>query len=214
MFNLNFQALPLTANYGFSKCRFSKPYMTEYKPILVAHVLYASLKLLDLLDTVCSSLILVVNQFQIFFVLRKKQHQASFLHVHHHVFMVLCTWLMAKFFPVNYSLFCMFLNSFVHSIMYSYYLATTWTKVEISWKKYITLIQIVNANIKFKNFIEMCNFQIQQILVVTQIFLATLWDYCPFISRYVGYVFVINGFIVTRSFIKFYIKNYITNKSQ
>lgn len=42
-------------------------------------------KLLDLLDT-------------IFFVLRKKQSHVTFLHVHHHVTMVMIVWTFGKYF--------------------------------------------------------------------------------------------------------------------
>lgn len=48
--------------------------------------LYFLLKLLDLLET-------------IFFVLRKKQNQVTFLHVYHHVGMVMGTWGATKYLP-------------------------------------------------------------------------------------------------------------------
>lgn len=48
--------------------------------------LYFLIKLFDLLDTV-------------FFVLRKKQQQISFLHVYHHTGMTFGTWVCTKFLP-------------------------------------------------------------------------------------------------------------------
>jgi len=48
--------------------------------------LYFLLKILDLVDT-------------IFFVLRKKQNQVTFLHVYHHVGIVIGSWAAVKYLP-------------------------------------------------------------------------------------------------------------------
>lgn len=95
---------------------------------------YFLLKVADLLDTV-------------FFVLRKKQNQISFLHLYHHTGMVLLTWNAAKFLPGGHSIFTGFLNSIVHVVMYGYYLVSAFNpeyKNNIWWKKYITQMQIVS----------------------------------------------------------------------
>ncbi|KOB77198.1 Alcohol dehydrogenase AD5 [Operophtera brumata] len=79
---------------------------------------YFVLKLMDLLDTV-------------FFILRKKQSQVTFLHVYHHF--------------GGHGTFLVTMNSFVHIIMYMYYLLTVWDesyKKSVWWKKYVTQIQI------------------------------------------------------------------------
>jgi len=54
--------------------------------------LYFLLKLLDLVDT-------------IFFVLRKKQNQVTFLHVYHHVGMAIATWVGVKYLPGGHAVF-------------------------------------------------------------------------------------------------------------
>lgn len=44
---------------------------------------------------------LKIVQLQVFFVLRKKQNQVSFLHVYHHFGMVAVAWGMVKWVPGN-----------------------------------------------------------------------------------------------------------------
>ena len=103
--------------------------------------LYFVLKFIDLADTV-------------FFVLRKKQNQVSFLHVYHHTGMVMLSWSAVKWWPGGHSVFLGFINCFVHVVMYFYYFLTSVDakyKGNIWWKKHITQLQIV-GQIKFLNF--------------------------------------------------------------
>ncbi|EGI57585.1 Elongation of very long chain fatty acids protein 7, partial [Acromyrmex echinatior] len=94
---------------------------------------YFSAKIIELLDTV-------------FFVLRKKQNQITFLHVFHHSTTAIFSWCYLKFLPGEQGIIIGFLNSIVHIIMYSYYLiAALGPKYRkyIWWKKYMTWIQLV-----------------------------------------------------------------------
>ncbi|KAJ6637426.1 Elongation of very long chain fatty acids protein [Pseudolycoriella hygida] len=94
---------------------------------------YYLLKIADLLDTV-------------FFVLRKKDNQVSFLHLYHHTGMVVLTWTATKFLPGGHSIFTGFINSIIHIVMYAYYLVTAFSpkyKNNVWWKKYITQMQII-----------------------------------------------------------------------
>lgn len=54
----------------------------------------------------------------IFFVLRKKYNQVTFLHIFHHGIMPLGCCLGLKFHPVTYSGFMPLINAFIHSLMY------------------------------------------------------------------------------------------------
>lgn len=95
---------------------------------------YFILKIVDLLDTV-------------FFVLRKKNNQISFLHVYHHSGMVVLTWAATKYLAGGHSVFTGFINSIIHIVMYCYYLITAFSakyKNNVWWKKYITQMQIVS----------------------------------------------------------------------
>ncbi|XP_055930303.1 elongation of very long chain fatty acids protein 4-like [Argiope bruennichi] len=83
----------------------------------------------------------------IFFMLRKKQNQLTFLHVYHHT----VTCLVVLWFAVTqdltfFVLTNMLLNSFVHVIMYFYYGLSAFGKSMqkyLWWKRYLTIIQIV-----------------------------------------------------------------------
>ncbi|XP_058452860.1 elongation of very long chain fatty acids protein AAEL008004 [Malaya genurostris] len=98
---------------------------------------YFVLKLVELLDTV-------------FFVLRKKQNQVSFLHVYHHTIMAVFTWGYLKYLPGTQGAFLGFVNSFVHIVMYTYYLIAAlgprYHKY-LWWKKYMTTLQLTQFGI-------------------------------------------------------------------
>ncbi|GFT60144.1 elongation of very long chain fatty acids protein 4 [Nephila pilipes] len=97
---------------------------------------YYLLKFVDLLDTV-------------FFVLRKKQNQVTFLHVVHHAGLcIILNWGLRNADKASafYIAFGFTINAAVHIIMYSYYgLAACGPNVRkyLWWKKYLTLVQIV-----------------------------------------------------------------------
>ncbi|XP_036323390.1 elongation of very long chain fatty acids protein isoform X1 [Rhagoletis pomonella] len=82
----------------------------------------------------------------IFFILRKKNEHVSTLHVIHHGCMPFSVWMGMKFAPGGHSTFFALLNSFVHIIMYFYYMiAAMGPKYQkfIWWKKYLTTFQMV-----------------------------------------------------------------------
>ncbi|XP_021181993.1 very long chain fatty acid elongase 7 [Helicoverpa armigera] len=113
-----------------------KCYMNEDNSrnrILFGTYLYLSAKLSELLDTV-------------FFVLRKKTSQITFLHLYHHTVMVIGTWALLKYWPSHTLIFIGFLNSLVHVFMYTYYgLAALGPNVAkyLWWKKYMTKFQLI-----------------------------------------------------------------------
>ncbi|XP_071580013.1 very long chain fatty acid elongase 7-like isoform X2 [Temnothorax nylanderi] len=93
---------------------------------------YFFAKIIELLDTV-------------FFVLRKKQNQITFLHVYHHTITAVISWCYLKFLPGEQGVIIAFLNSLVHVIMYSYYFIAAYGpkyKKYLWWKKYMTWIQL------------------------------------------------------------------------
>lgn len=90
-------------------------------------------KFIELLDT-------------IFFVMRKKFNQCSFLHVFHHAIMPASWWFGVRFVPGGFGTFHALLNSFIHLVMYTYYfmaaLGPRYQKY-LWWKKYMTKMQII-----------------------------------------------------------------------
>ncbi|XP_015113965.1 elongation of very long chain fatty acids protein AAEL008004 [Diachasma alloeum] len=88
----------------------------------------------------------------LFFVLRKKNDHISTLHVIHHGIMPMSTWFGVKFTPGGHSSFFGLLNTFVHIVMYGYYLlAALGPKVQpyLWWKKYLTTLQMVQFVLVF-----------------------------------------------------------------
>ncbi|XP_046862328.1 elongation of very long chain fatty acids protein 4-like [Xenia sp. Carnegie-2017] len=81
----------------------------------------------------------------VFFILRKKENQVSFLHVYHHSTMVVVTWIGIKWFGGGQSFFSCMANSFVHIIMYTYYAmsAISFLRKYLWWKKYLTQLQLI-----------------------------------------------------------------------
>ncbi|XP_070499657.1 very long chain fatty acid elongase 7-like [Chironomus tepperi] len=81
-----------------------------------------------------------------FFVLRKRYDQVSTLHVIHHGIMPFSVWWGVKFMPGGHSTFFGFLNTFVHIVMYTYYMmAAIGPEMQkyLWWKKYLTILQMI-----------------------------------------------------------------------
>ncbi|XP_051165681.1 elongation of very long chain fatty acids protein AAEL008004 isoform X2 [Leptopilina boulardi] len=94
--------------------------------------IYFLAKISELLDTV-------------FFVLRKKESQITFLHMYHHTVMPMISWGATKYYPGGHGTFIGVINSFVHIIMYTYYLLAALLpqyQKYLWWKKYITTLQM------------------------------------------------------------------------
>jgi elongation of very long chain fatty acids protein 4 len=90
-------------------------------------------KIIELADTV-------------FFILRKKDNQVTFLHVYHHATMIANWWMAAKYIPVGQSFFVGMVNSFIHALMYLYYgLAAIGPHMQkyLWWKKHMTTMQLI-----------------------------------------------------------------------
>ncbi|XP_015974302.1 elongation of very long chain fatty acids protein 2 isoform X2 [Rousettus aegyptiacus] len=108
--------------------------LSMYMLAEVAKVLwwYYFSKLIEFLDT-------------IFFVLRKKTSQITFLHVYHHASMFNIWWCVLNWIPCGQSFFGPTLNSFIHILMYSYYGLSVFPSMHryLWWKKYLTQAQLV-----------------------------------------------------------------------
>lgn len=100
---------------------------------------YFMFKIIELLDTV-------------FFVLRKKNNQLSFLHMYHHTMMPICAWIGAKFLAGGHGTLLGVINCLVHVIMYFYYMVAAMGpqyQKYLGWKSYVTVIQLVQFVIVF-----------------------------------------------------------------
>lgn len=140
-------------------------------------------KILDLMDTV-------------FFVLRKSYKQITFLHIYHHIIMVITTYWVMRFYGFGGQYILMgFLNTFVHSVMYMYYFLTALMpemKSSLWWKKYLTIIQLVQ-------FI---------ILLFQSIYILIFNPKCEF-PLLMQYMQIFQATAMILMFSKFYIKTYL-----
>uniref|UniRef100_A0A1L8DYD7 Elongation of very long chain fatty acids protein n=1 Tax=Nyssomyia neivai TaxID=330878 RepID=A0A1L8DYD7_9DIPT len=123
----------LTGHYNF-RCQ-PVDYSNHPKTMRMVHACwwYYFSKFTEFMDT-------------IFFVLRKKTSQVSTLHVIHHGCMPMSVWFGVKFTPGGHSTFFGLLNTFVHIVMYTYYLfAAMGTQYHrfLWWKKYLTTLQMI-----------------------------------------------------------------------
>ncbi|XP_075223597.1 very long chain fatty acid elongase 1-like [Lycorma delicatula] len=143
------------------------------------------LKVIDLCDTVI-------------FILRKKQSQVTFLHVYHHAAVVLSTWLHIKYVRGEQSVAVGFLNSFVHAVMYTYYLlAALGPSVQpyLWWKRYLTKLQLIQ-------FVSM---------LIWFTYLSTSCE-VPFSYKMYNWFCISQAVVFFALFLSFYFKSYKTKE--
>ncbi|XP_011555818.3 elongation of very long chain fatty acids protein [Plutella xylostella] len=147
--------------------------------------MYYMIKLVDLIDTV-------------FFVLRKKFTHISFLHVYHHMGMCLLGYVGTKYVPGGHGVMLGFINSFVHAVMYSYYLVAAARPAWVRqwWKKYITQLQIL------------------QFLLLILHFGHVLFEPSCEYPKWVSFLFLPHNIFILYLFVDFYIKEYIYKKDK
>ncbi|XP_076163372.1 stuck in traffic isoform X2 [Ptiloglossa arizonensis] len=119
-------------NYSWKCQSVDSSYSPEALRVARGVYVYFLAKISELLDTV-------------FFVLRKKENQITFLHLYHHTVMPMVSWGATKYYPGGHGIFIGVINSFVHIIMYTYYLLAALLpqyQKYLWWKKYITTLQM------------------------------------------------------------------------
>ncbi|CAL1268315.1 unnamed protein product [Larinioides sclopetarius] len=129
------KCIEVLIKYWDVRCGFKKS--LAYEELMKEEGIYVwllyLLKHVELIDTV-------------FFVLRKKFNQITFLHVFHHSTVVLIFWWVLKTNEVGFYLFItVSINNSIHVIMYLYYgLAAIGPHMQkyLWWKKYLTTMQI------------------------------------------------------------------------
>jgi len=75
-------------------------------------------------------------------ILKKNFHQVTFLHVYHHATIFFIWWVTVYFVAGADAYFSAAQNSLVHILMYGYYLLSS-LGIEVRFKKYITVFQMV-----------------------------------------------------------------------
>ncbi|EDW38922.1 GL13810 [Drosophila persimilis] len=135
----------------------------------------------------------------VFFVLRKKSSQITWLHVYHHSVTPLETWVLVKFLAGGNATFPNLLNNFVHVCMYFYYMMSAmgpeYAKF-LWWKKYMTELQIA-----------------QFVLCIFHTLRALFSNQCQF-SKFISALLLLNASIFFCLFMNFYMQSYKKSKAQ
>lgn len=133
----------------------------------------------------------------IFFVLRKKERQLSFLHIFHHSIITLAAWIAVRFYPGGHSTLLGVINSFIHVLMYGYYMLSAFgphMEKYLWWKKYLTRLQLIQFCIVFvhnaQHFFIDCNF-----------------------PKSLAALLCLNSGVFIYLFGSFYVKTYLKNKN-
>ena len=154
----------------------------EYRMAKAVWWFYFS-KCVEMLDTV-------------FFILRKKNNQVSFLHVYHHASMFTIWYIGAKWMAGGVSFLGVMINSFVHVVMYTYYgvaaLGPEYQKY-LWWKRYLTKLQLL------------------QFFVGIVYGMQMLYVNCEF-PHWMAYVGIVYGVTIIALFVNFYIHAYLVKK--
>ncbi|XP_014487202.1 PREDICTED: elongation of very long chain fatty acids protein AAEL008004-like, partial [Dinoponera quadriceps] len=113
-----------------------------------------------------------------------------FLHVYHHCGMVVAAWICVKYYPGGHGTFIGLINTFVHSIMYTYYLLSSMKINMKSWKKHITQLQMIQFFIVA--------------LHITQLF----WTDCEY-PKWTAFVLIPQNVFLLLLFAEFYYYAYV-----
>ncbi|CAL8344910.1 unnamed protein product [Lota lota] len=194
VYNFGVVALSLYMCYEFMMAGWGTGYtfrcdLVDYSPsgtrMAATCWLYYFSKFIEMLDT-------------IFFVLRKKNSQVTFLHVYHHSIMPFTWWFGVRFAGGGLGTFHALLNSIVHVIMYTYYgltaLGPSFQKY-LWWKKYLTSIQLI-----------------QFVMVTTHICQYFFLKDCPYQFPVFIYIIGLYGLIFLLLFLNFWYHAYTKGK--
>ncbi|XP_063827826.1 very long chain fatty acid elongase 4-like [Ostrinia nubilalis] len=132
----------------------------------------------------------------VFFVLRKKQNQVTFLHVYHHTLTMVVSWLMVKYGKTDDLIFLGGANSFVHVVMYAYYGLSVFPGIAkyLWWKKYLTKLQLI-----------------QFVAIIVHLLVNSFISKCPPSKLVIAMVFF-NATLFLYLFSDFYVKAYMKSR--
>ncbi|XP_018567405.1 elongation of very long chain fatty acids protein AAEL008004 [Anoplophora glabripennis] len=159
-------------------------YSNNYKALRMANLCwwYYISKLTEFADT-------------LFFVLRKKDSQVSFLHLYHHSLTPLETWILVKFIAGGHGTFSNLINNMVHVVMYFYYMVAAMGpeyQKYLWWKKHLTTLQLLQFTLVFIHSAQL------------------LWMECGY-PKFIGALLLLHSTIFFALFSHFYYQTY--NKS-
>lgn len=163
-----------------------------------------------------SDLILFIRSSEyldtIFFTLRKKHSQITFLHVYHHAFVPLYAYWVLRTAPTVFNVYIITINSIIHVIMYLYYFLATFDNVK----------QIENNNTRGSQNLSLMMTIIRQVLLLKKY--LTLMQIGQFISLLIYAIwagnqancqiprtYIIANLYVALSFLALFVHFYLNN---
>lgn len=150
----------------------------------------------------------------IFFTLRKKYNQITFLHVFHHAFVPMYAYWILRTAPARFNIFIIFINSFIHILMYFYYflatfqerpVASTSSKIQERPPKNRRFIMfVINKLLMFKKY--MTQLQILQffLLAFYVLFTSLRTNQCGVPGTY-----VVSNMLLAATFIGLFVHFYL-----
>lgn len=143
---------------------------------------FMMLRFLELLETV-------------FFVLRKKKNQITFLHVYHQVSSIAIFWIFFKFNGGMMEIFFVVISELAHIIKFLYYLLSSYTNITTLFKlvKFIKPITII--------------LQMIELILILMHSLVALNPHCQLSSLF--YLQILNIFALIVMYVQFFIECYM-----
>lgn len=159
-----------------------------------------------------SNFILIVRLSEyldtIFFTLRKKQNQVTFLHVFHHAFVPMYAFWILRTGPVRFNVFIILINSAIHVLMYSYYFLATFQQPREPGKKPAKqgmLMYIVTKILMFKKYMTQL-----QILQFVSLALYAIWASLQTDRCGVPWTYIIANLMLAFGFLGLFLHFYMT----
>lgn len=143
----------------------------------------------------------------IFFTLRKKQNQVTFLHVFHHVFVPIYAYWVLRTAPLRFNVYILLVNSLIHILMYFYYFLATFQpprdgKQQV--EKTSFLMMIVTKLLMFKKYMTQL-----QILQFISLGIYTIWAALQPNRCNVPWTYIIANFLLAFGFLSLFLHFYI-----
>ncbi|GAU95331.1 hypothetical protein RvY_06965 [Ramazzottius varieornatus] len=166
-----------------------QPHRISYEPselrIVTAFYVYFLSKPVEFLDTA-------------FMILKKKNSQITFLHIFHHFSMLFITFATMLHAPSDQAIYGPIINTFVHVVMYSYYLLSMFPALQpyLWWKKYLTQLQLV-----------------QFLLILSATIVNLAREDCKY-PRWLGYIQLWFLLALVVLFSNFYVQSYLKDRNK
>lgn len=148
----------------------------------------------------------------IFFTLRKKQNQVTFLHVFHHAFVPIYAYWILRTAPLRFNVYIIYINSAIHVLMYFYYFLATFQERPQPGQKAKNsslALKIISQVLRFKKYVTQL-----QILQFVSLNFYVLYAYLQPQSCGVPSNYILANFLLASSFLGLFVHFYINSYKQ